>query len=79
MNIYDNNALCGYKAVTVLDKYISKLEKRKVVSLMEKQRKVLIKAAKALRTTVVQPSDHCTTLSSVSKFKVNDNERTIEL
>ena len=58
--------LCGHIAVKALDKYITKLEKRKIGDLTEKQPKVFIKVAQ-LRTAVVQSNDHFATLSSVSK------------
>lgn len=79
VNICDSNMLCGHKAIKALDKYITKLDKRKIGDLTEKQRKVPIKATQVLHTPVVQSNDHYATLSSASKFKVNENERTDEL
>ena len=52
--MYDSPNSCGPKAVEKLDKYIRKLEKRKVEGLTEKQVFALIKTAKVLRTAIVQ-------------------------
>jgi hypothetical protein len=46
--------LCGYEAAEALDKYIRKLEKRRVKNLSERQVNALIKAAKVIRTAVVE-------------------------
>jgi hypothetical protein len=46
--------LCGNKAAEALDEYIQSLEKQKVEHLTEKQVCSLIKAAKLLRTAIVQ-------------------------
>lgn len=46
--------LCGNKAAKALDKYIRRLERRKVERLTEKQVYALIKTAKVLRTAIIQ-------------------------
>jgi hypothetical protein len=48
--------LRGRKATKELDKYIRKLEKRKIDGLTEKQVCALIKAAQVLRTEIDQTS-----------------------
>ena len=78
-NTYDSNVLCGYEAVKALDKYIGKLEKRKIDGLTEKQLNVLIKAAQVLRTAVVQSNNHQVTCALPADKEVNDNERPVEL
>ncbi|HYA78251.1 MAG TPA: hypothetical protein VEF91_05990 [Verrucomicrobiae bacterium] len=54
VNIYDSSVLCGNKAAEALDEYIQSLEKQNVEHLTEKQVCSLIKAAKLLRTAIVQ-------------------------
>jgi hypothetical protein len=46
--------LRGYKAAKALDKYIRRLEKRRVKNLSERQVSALIKAAKVIRTAVIE-------------------------
>lgn len=58
VNMLNSNGLCGYQAAKALDKYISRLEKRKVKGLTETQVHSLIKTAKVLRTAVVQSSNY---------------------
>ena len=55
-NMYDSKALCGHEAAEALDKYIRKLEKRKVKGLSEKQVYALVKSAKILRFAVIRYS-----------------------
>ena len=54
VNIYDSYVLKGNKADKALDKYIRRLEKRKVKGLTEKQVYFVIKTAKVLRTALSQ-------------------------
>ncbi len=56
VNICNGNGLCGYKAAKALEKYINRLEKRKVKGLTETQVNSLLKTARVLRTAVVQSS-----------------------
>jgi hypothetical protein len=54
--MYGSKALCGHEAAEALDKYIRKLEKRKVKGLSEKQVYALVKSAKILRFAVIRYS-----------------------
>jgi len=54
VNICDNGALSVNEDAKALDEYIQSLEKQKVEHLTEKQVCSLIKAAKLLRTAIVQ-------------------------
>lgn len=56
--MYHSKVLCGHEAVDALDKYIRKLEKRKVKGLTEKQAYALIKTAKVLRTEIIRSKDN---------------------
>ena len=56
VNMYSRNVLCGHEAVEALDKYIGRLEKRKVKGITEKQAYALIKTAKVLRSQLLQTS-----------------------
>ena len=54
VNTSDGNRLSGHNAAKALDKYIKKLEKRKVKGRTEEQVITLIKTAKVLRAAVIQ-------------------------
>ena len=54
VNICDSNVLGGNKAAEALDKYIKRLEKRKVKGRTKKQVYTLIKTAKVLQTALTQ-------------------------
>ena len=77
-NISDNNALKGHKVVKGLNKNIRKLEKRKVDGLTEKQHSILNRSRPSNPHCRRPAQHHCTTYSAVGKFKVNDNEKTVE-
>ena len=77
VNICDDEVLCGNKAAEALDKYIQRLEERKVEGLTEKQVNTLIKTAKALRTAIVQSKS--TEKSRENNNKPNDDVYIISL
>jgi len=52
--MYDSKVLSGHEAAEALNKYIRKLEKRKVEGLTEKQVYALVKTAKILRTEIIR-------------------------
>jgi hypothetical protein len=58
VNIYDSKVLSGLEAAEALDRYIRKLEKRKVKGLTEKQVHALVKTAKILRTEIIRTKDN---------------------
>ena len=61
VNIYDTKVLSGQKAAQALDKYIRKLEKRKVKGITEKQVYALVKTAKILRTEIIRSNNNLKT------------------
>jgi hypothetical protein len=54
LRIQDSKALTGAKATEALDKYIKKIEKRKLKNRSEIQSRSLLKTAKLLRTVLDQ-------------------------
>jgi hypothetical protein len=56
--MYNSKVLSGHEAAEALDKYIRKLEKRKVKGLTEKQIYALVKTAKVLRTEIIRSKDN---------------------
>jgi hypothetical protein len=54
LRIQDSKALTGAKATEALDKYIRKIEKRKLKNLNEVQSRSLLKTARVLRTIIAQ-------------------------
>jgi hypothetical protein len=69
--MYNSKVLSGHEAAEALDKYIRKLEKRKIKGLTEKQIYALVKTAKVLRTEIIRSKDNEKTKTPTTTIGIN--------